>query len=102
MKRTRRNHGATFKAQVALAAVKGDKTLAEIEGIRRKNRGRDLQSDIAAALARFMPRFQSYGLRPVRCREVLRRAPPSHATEDRASQYGPLTPACDFTPSYTL
>ena len=30
MTRTRRNHGATFKAQVALAAVKGDKTLAEL------------------------------------------------------------------------
>ena len=30
MKRTRRNHGATFKAQVAFAAVKGDKTLAEL------------------------------------------------------------------------
>ncbi len=30
MKRTRRNHGATFKAQVAVAAVKGDKTLAEL------------------------------------------------------------------------
>jgi transposase-like protein len=30
MKRTRRNHGATFKGQVALAAVKGDKTLAEL------------------------------------------------------------------------
>ena len=30
MKRTRRDHGATFKAQVALAAVKGDKTLAEL------------------------------------------------------------------------
>ena len=30
MKRTRRNRGATFKAQVALAAVKGDKTLAEL------------------------------------------------------------------------
>ena len=30
MKRTRRNHGATFKAQVALAAAKGDKTLAEL------------------------------------------------------------------------
>lgn len=29
MKRTRRNHGAFFKAQVALAAVKGEKTLAE-------------------------------------------------------------------------
>ena len=30
MKRRRRNHGATFKAQVALAAVKGDKTPAEL------------------------------------------------------------------------
>lgn len=30
MKRTRRNHGASFKAQVALAAAKGDKTLAEL------------------------------------------------------------------------
>ena len=30
MKSTRRNHGATFKAQVAVAAVKGDKTLAEL------------------------------------------------------------------------
>ena len=30
MKRTRRNYGATFKAQVALAACKGDKTLAEL------------------------------------------------------------------------
>ena len=30
MEGTRRNHGATFKAQVAVAAVKGDKTLAEL------------------------------------------------------------------------
>ena len=30
MKRTRRHHGAAFKAQVALAAMKGDKTLAEL------------------------------------------------------------------------
>ena len=30
MKRTRRNHGAAFKAQVALAACKGDKTLVEL------------------------------------------------------------------------
>jgi transposase len=30
MNRTRRNHGATFKAQVALAAIKGDKMVAEL------------------------------------------------------------------------
>jgi transposase len=30
MKRTRRNHSTTFKAQVALAVVKGDKTTAEL------------------------------------------------------------------------
>ena len=30
MKRTNRNHGATFKSRVALATVKGDKTLAEL------------------------------------------------------------------------
>ncbi len=30
MKRTRRNHGAEFKAKAALATLKGDKTLAEL------------------------------------------------------------------------
>ena len=30
MKRTRRNHGAAFKTQVAFAAVKGEKPLAEL------------------------------------------------------------------------
>ena len=29
-KRTRRTHSAAFKAKVALAAVKGDRTLAEL------------------------------------------------------------------------
>ena len=29
-KRPRRNHSAAFKAKVALAAVKGDRTVAEI------------------------------------------------------------------------
>lgn len=29
-RRPRRNHSATFKAKVALDAVKGDKTIAEV------------------------------------------------------------------------
>jgi transposase len=32
-KRTRRNHTAAFKAKVALAALKGDKTLSELAQI---------------------------------------------------------------------
>ena len=30
MKRSRRNHTATFKAKVAIAAIKGDQTIAEL------------------------------------------------------------------------
>jgi transposase len=30
MKRTRRNHTATFKAKVAMAALRGDKTLVQL------------------------------------------------------------------------
>jgi transposase-like protein len=32
MKNKRRNHGAAFKAKVALAATKGDKTVSELAG----------------------------------------------------------------------
>ena len=32
MKNKRRNHSAAFKAKVALAAIKGDKTIAELAG----------------------------------------------------------------------
>lgn len=32
MSKKRRNHSADFKAKVALAAVRGDKTLAELSG----------------------------------------------------------------------
>ena len=35
MKRPRRNHTAAYKAKVALAALKGDKTLAELSEKRR-------------------------------------------------------------------
>jgi len=30
MRRTRRNHSSVFKAKVALAAIKGDRTMAEL------------------------------------------------------------------------
>lgn len=33
MKRTRRNHRPSFKAKVALAALRGDKTLADLASI---------------------------------------------------------------------
>ena len=46
MKRTRRNHGATFKAQVALAAVRGDKTLADFSSILSAAKGLLSQSQL--------------------------------------------------------
>jgi len=39
-KRTRRNHTPAFKAKVALAALKGEKTLTELTRLRRFGYGK--------------------------------------------------------------
>jgi hypothetical protein len=39
-KRTRQNHTSAFKAQVALAAIKGDRTLAQLFHANKITRGR--------------------------------------------------------------
>ena len=53
MRRTRRNHAAAFKAKVALAALKGDKTLTELAAMS----GRQVPN-----LSRTLRMMEGYGL----------------------------------------
>jgi len=46
MRRTRRNHSANFKAKVALAALRGDKTLSELAEQFREKEGQIFIIDI--------------------------------------------------------
>ena len=49
MKQTRKKHGAAFKAKVALAAIKGDRTVAELGERVRGTPEPDLRLEEAAA-----------------------------------------------------
>jgi hypothetical protein len=64
MKQTRKKHGAAFKAKVALAAIKGDRTVAEFGERVRGSPEPDLRLEEAAAgrsNERFRKRRRSSG-----------------------------------------
>ena len=65
-KRTRRNHSPAFKAKVALAAIKGEKTLAELA---------QLHDVHATQITAWKAQLVGRGARPVRRgldRQILR------------------------------
>lgn len=61
MRRTRRNHAPGFKAKVALAAIRGDKTLAELwKSVKYEEvylHAYDCVSDAKAGLQRYFARY---------------------------------------------
>ena len=52
-KRTRRNHSPAFKAKVALAAVRGEKTLAELAQQFDVHPDRHCQTNVARRVQRW-------------------------------------------------
>ena len=72
-RRSRRNHSPTFKAKVALAAIKGEKTLAELEMIRRV--------DECTLIIRLRAVAAAVGHRSARATPSLRDAPQRQSME---------------------
>jgi hypothetical protein len=70
MRKPRRNHSATFKTRVALEAIRGEKTMAEIAAQQPQNTmlvsmGRGLgQQELAPGMTEFKPKAASAIPRP--------------------------------------
>ena len=77
-KRPRRNHSAAFKAKVALAAVKGDKTVAEIAQQYEVHPTRSPTGDDSCSIA--LPTCSAAHRRRASRRSISRRCTPRSAS----------------------
>ena len=77
-KRPRRNHSATFKAKVALAAVKGDKTVAEIAQQYEVHPTQVGTGDDSCSIV--LPTCSAAHRHPARRRSISRRCTPRSAS----------------------